>query len=203
MYLLFKVHKVPLKTRPVVLYCGNLLHPLGQLITEMLQPLAKMHKSYFQDSFTLKKELDQKQIPSNACLFICDATSMYTNIRTGPGIHRIGWFALDNEKHLAVPPADLMDALRLLITKNVFQFGDTYWLQKVGTATGAPPEPPWATTFFGIHEDAVLAQFGDRLQLHHRFIDDVLVVWLVYPNPAKYHIKWTLFVSLMQDCYGL
>ena len=33
LYLLFKAHKVPLKTRPVVSYCGNLLHPLGQLIT--------------------------------------------------------------------------------------------------------------------------------------------------------------------------
>ena len=55
LYLLFKVQKNPLKTRPVVLYSGNLLHPLGQLITEWLQPLAKLQKSYFQDSFTLKK----------------------------------------------------------------------------------------------------------------------------------------------------
>ena len=58
LYLLFKVHKIPLKTRPAVSYCSNLLHPLGQLITEWLQPLARMRKSYFQDSFTLKKELD-------------------------------------------------------------------------------------------------------------------------------------------------
>ena len=47
LYLLFKVHKIPIKTRPVVSYCGNLLHPLGQLITDWLQPLAKMQKSYF------------------------------------------------------------------------------------------------------------------------------------------------------------
>ena len=58
---------------------------------------------------------------------------MYTNIRTGPALHCIGRFALDNEKHLTVPPADLMDALRLLMTNNVFQFGDTYWLHKTGT----------------------------------------------------------------------
>ena len=45
LYLLFKVHKNPLKTRPVVSYCGNLLHPLGQLITKRLQPLEKTQKS--------------------------------------------------------------------------------------------------------------------------------------------------------------
>ena len=96
LYLTFKVHKNPLKTRPVVSFCENLLYPLGQLITEQLQPLAKMQKSYFQDSFTLKKELDLQEILLNARLFICDATYMYTNIKTGPALHRIGQFALEN-----------------------------------------------------------------------------------------------------------
>ena len=71
LYLLFKVHKNPLKTRPVVSYCGNILHLLGQLITEWLQPLAKMQKSYLQDSFMLKRNLTFKifhQLP--AYLFV-------------------------------------------------------------------------------------------------------------------------------------
>ena len=78
-----------------------------------------------------------------------------------------------------------MDALHLLMTNNVFQFGDTFWLQKVGIAMGAPPAPPWTTIFFGIHEETVLAIFGARLQLYCRFIDDVLGIWLVDPDPAE------------------
>ena len=58
-----------------------------------------------------------------------------------------------------------MDALLLLMTNDVFQFGDTNWLQKVGTVMGAPPAPPWATIFFGIHEETVLTRFGHKLQL--------------------------------------
>ena len=112
---------------------------------------------------------------------------MYTNIKTGPALHRIGQFSHNNGEHLTVPPAVLMDVLRLLMTNNVFQLGDTYWLQKVGTAMGAPPAPPWATIFFGIHKDTVIVQFGDRLQLRHRFIYDVLGICLVDPDPAKYH----------------
>ena len=99
---------------------------------------------------------------------------MYTNIKTGTVLQRIGQFALNNREHLTVPPTVLMDALRLLMTNNVFQFGDTFWLQKVGTAMGEPPAPPWATIFFGIYEETVLARFGARLQLYRRFIDDVL-----------------------------
>ena len=93
---------------------------------------------------------------------------MYTNIKTGPALHRIGQFARKNKEDLTVPPAVLMDALRLLMTNNVFQFGYTYWVQKVGTAMGAPPAPPWATIFFGVHKETVIAQFGDKLQLHRR-----------------------------------
>ena len=81
-----------------------------------------MHKSYLQDSFTLKKKLDLQNIPSNARLFICDATSMYTNIKIGQELHRIGHFSSENKEHLTVPPTVLMDSLRLLMTNNVFQF---------------------------------------------------------------------------------
>ena len=68
---------------------------------------------------------------------------------------------------------------------------------------GAPPAPPWATIFFGIHEETVLTRFGTILQLYRRFIDDVIVIWLVDPDPAKDSRQWTSFVALMQDYYGL
>ena len=68
---------------------------------------------------------------------------------------------------------------------------------------GAPPAPPWDTIFFGIHKDTVLAQFGEILQLYCFFIDDVLGIFLVDTDPAVDHIKWTAFVSLMKDYYGI
>ena len=80
-----------------------------------------------------------------------------------------------------------MDALRLMITNNVLKFGDTYWLQKVGTEMGAPLAPPRDTIFFSIYKVTVIAQFGDRLKLYPCFINNVLGIWLVDPNPAEDH----------------
>ena len=128
---------------------------------------------------------------------------MYTNIRTSPDLHCIRRFALKQNNHLVVPPAVLMYELRLLMTNNVFLFGDTHWLQKVGTAMGDPPAPPWATIFLVIHEEVVLTQFVDTLQLYCRFIDNVLDILMVDPDPAEDQRKWTAFKSLMQDYYGL
>ena len=67
---------------------------------------------------------------------------MYTNIIASPDLHRIRWFALDNDKSLAVPPTVLMDTLRLLMKNSVFKFDHKYWLHKEGTAMGVPPDPP-------------------------------------------------------------
>ena len=50
-----------------------------------------------------------------------------------------------------------------------------------------------------IHEETVLARFGQKLQLYRRFINNVLGIWLVDPNPVKDLQQWTLFIELMQD----
>ena len=68
---------------------------------------------------------------------------------------------------------------------------------------GAPPSPCWATIFFGIHEETVIARFGPRLQLYRRFINDVLGIWLIDSDPAEDSRQWASFVALMQDYYGL
>ena len=67
----------------------------------------------------------------------------------------------------------------------------------------APPAPPWTTIFFGIPEETVLTRFGQKLQLYRRFIDDILGIMLVDPNPVEDSQQWTSFVALMQDYYGL
>ena len=80
LYILFKLNKVSLKTQLILPCCGNLLRTLGQIITEWLQPLARMQKSYFQDSFALKKELNrQKSHQTPACLFVMQPPCIQTS----------------------------------------------------------------------------------------------------------------------------
>ena len=79
-YLLYKIHKTTYKTRPVCSGSGSLLHPLGMYIDEILQPIARSMQSFFESSYSLKRELMSLNIPQNAHLFTCDAVSMYTNI---------------------------------------------------------------------------------------------------------------------------
>ena len=79
-YLLYKLHKSPIKTRPVSSQCGSVSFSVGQWVDAQLQPIAQSFPSYFRDSFLLKKQLSELVLPPGTALFSMDATTMYTNI---------------------------------------------------------------------------------------------------------------------------
>jgi len=79
--------------------------------------------------------------PTTALLFTCDAVAIYSNINTE---------ALNDIKPCT--PGDVLKALELIMQRNTFQFSDTYWHQKQGTAMGTPPACMWATLFFARHK---------------------------------------------------
>ena len=186
-----KVHKTPLKTRPIVSCSGSLLHALGVWVDDKLQIAARRQRSYFKSSLDLKKELTALNVPPNAYLFTADAVSMYTNIPTDRALLFIGKY-LRRTHFPGIPTEALMDALRLVMKNNIFTFGDTTWRQLTGTAMGTPPAPPWATLYFALNEDRFLPQFGDNLLLYRRFIDDVLGIWLIGDNDSN-ATQWARF----------
>ena len=79
-YLLYKLHKTPVKTRPVCSDCASLTHALGKWVNKMLQPMVVAQDTHIRDSFALKKELQELRVPPNASILSFDAVSMYTKI---------------------------------------------------------------------------------------------------------------------------
>ena len=58
-YLLCKLHKNPVKTRPVFSDYTSTPHALGEWVGEMLQPIVKEQAAYFKDSFKLNYYLQR------------------------------------------------------------------------------------------------------------------------------------------------
>lgn len=178
MYLTMKVHKQPLKTRPIVSCSGTLLYFLGIWVDHKLQRVSQMQHSYFKRSTILKQLLVSLELPDNCFLFTADAVSMYTNINTAKAIKNIArYLRTKTELFTDVPVEALVDALRLIMTNNYFRFGDTTWHQLEGTAMGTPPAPPYATLYYAIHEEAFLQEFHNNLFFYRRYIDDIVGVW--------------------------
>ena len=136
-----KVHKEPWATRPIVLCSGSFLYSLAVWVDCKLKSAAVAQNSYVASSKSFKDILlEASPYPPNALLFTADAESYYTSINTQQALREISNYLHVNEKKFKETPVKaLMADLRLVITYNIFSFGDTFWLQLSGTAMGTPP----------------------------------------------------------------
>ena len=202
-YLLMKVHKTPLKSRPIVSCSGSLFYAIGVWIDDKLQSVAKRQKSYLKSSFDLKQEITSLELPPGSTLFTSDAVGMYTNIDTAAALMEIGRYLRRNAEQFSdVPINALVAALRIVMTNNIVQFGDTVWRQRTGAAMGTPPAPPYATVFFAIHEDLLLSEFPE-LFYYRRYIDDVGAIWSPLLPPDLDHRRFLQFQRRLNDYHDL
>lgn len=196
-YATMKVHKQPLKTRPIVSCSGSLLEALGIWVDDKLQKAARAQQSYFKSTFDLKEELSALKLSPRCLLFTADAESMYTNIPTDRALLFIGQH-LRHECFPNIPVEALMEALTLVMKHNIFTFGDTTWKQLTGTAMGTPPAPPWATLYYALLENDFLPHFEQNLILYRRFIDDVFGIWRI-TDDATNNAMWNSFKCAMNN----
>ena len=98
-YATMKVHKEPLKTRPIVSVSGTLLENLGVWVDCKLQSILPMFDSYFNSSTKLKQELVTLTFPLTARLFTANKISMYTNIPNSMALATITRFLCQHEKY--------------------------------------------------------------------------------------------------------
>ena len=211
-YLTLKAHKLKpgqkvdnLKSRPIVSCPGSLLHGLGVWVDRKLQEVAQKIVSYFKNTLELKKELLNLNLPRNARLFTADAVSMYTNIPTHTALNLSGKYLHQYQpKHNNDYPKDAVRAgLRLVMTMNIFTFGDLTLKQLNGTAMGTLPAPPYATIYYGIHEEKFLPHHAQRVVFYRRFIDDVIGIWCPHDNHEQDTLEWDHFKNKMNAFPGL
>ena len=121
---------------------------------------------------------------------------MYTNINT---THAMSVFHtwLDrcpDEIPRGFPKALFLRTLEIVMTRNIFQFDDTFWLQINSTAMGTSVVCMYATMYYALHERfSILPTHGKSLLYYKRFIDDVLGVWIGTND------DWRQFAITMDD----
>jgi hypothetical protein len=91
----------PLTSRLIVSTPGSLFYPLAAWVNSQLQIVAAAHPTYLKDSYTLKQDLTNMDLPNQHRyqLFTADAVSMYTNIPTAIALQTIG-LHLETNKHI-------------------------------------------------------------------------------------------------------
>ena len=197
-----KIHKTPWVMRPIVATSGTFANDWSKWLHHQLAKLEPFVESYLADTQGLLDALKPLHLPPNARLFTADARSMYTNIDTRHAIQVISSFMDELEAAGNLPDGFPIEATKnamsIIMTTNIFEFGDLRFLQLVGTAMGTPAACAWATLYFGWHENQkLLPTYQPQILFYRRFIDDVVGIWAC-DNPAT----WTSFCQEL-DNFGI
>lgn len=124
---------------------------------------------------------------------------MYTNINTKEAIKLISAFLRSPSSpchSTGIDAEAVITAITIVMTHNVFKFGDTFWLQQQGTAMGTPPAPMYATLFYAILEISFIHRFKELLPFYCRFIDDGQGIWTARGlSTEQDQVEWTQFKS--------
>jgi len=157
-YGLPKVHKDPVKLRPVVSNTNSFLAIFSTWLDYKFKTLLPHVKSYIKNSTAVINDIKDMTLPQEAKLFSADAMSMYTNINTDVGILYIQHFIQENINKIPhdFPTELFLSVLELIMKNNIFTFGHSYWLQLSGTAMGTPAACAYATVSYGQYENSVI-----------------------------------------------
>lgn len=197
-YLLIKVHKTPWKTRPIISGSGGVLYALSKWVDEELKKILRFLPYRIESSKELVEKLKLLNKLPPIQLFSADAVSMYTNIDTSHALRMIKIFLLSHPNITrGINVLALMEGLRIIMTNNIFKFGDTFWLQLTGTAMGTPAAPSYATLYYFIHERTFIQHYPE-LTYYCRYLDDTLGVWLPHADKTINNLRYTQFQNAMQ-----
>ena len=126
---------------------------------------------------------------------------MYTNIDTATALEAFNFLFDHYKKEIPenFPREFFLQALEIVMNRNLFQFDDTFWLQLDGTAMGTPTACLHATISYGVHErNKLLPSYQAFLKLYLRFIDDVFGFWIP-SNDGHDELHWSNFKQTMNE----
>ena len=201
LYGLPKVHKKNTPMRPIMSAVSSPVHGLAKLLVPWLAPIT-INDYTVNNSLVFAEELRISGL-NNLYLASFDITSLFTNIPLDETIDLILKANTDKRLSKKIQPGLLKRMLGVASKDCVFQFNNSFFLQKDGVAMGSPLGPTMANIFMCHFEDTHLKECLHPYKpvFYKRYVDDILLgfnkkedieKFLDYYNIKHPNIKFTL-----------
>ena len=180
-YITAKVHKQPVKGRPIVPSMTWMTFHLSQWIANQLNPLLPSTEWVLKDSYDLLaslKLINETDLPNTIKVASADVEALYPSMDITTGLQLVSQFIEDINWECAPKRDFLLKAMHFVLTKGYISFQNDIYQQTNGAAMGSPMIPPYANIFmYQLEKDTVhkYTNLGSLL-LYKRFIDDVFII---------------------------
>lgn len=184
-YILPKIHKDP-KTwtvpfevppgRPIVSDCESETYFTAEYLDHYLNPISVRHPAFVKDTYHFIEIVKSLRIPSEFYFFSMDVDNLYTNIPIEAGVNCVEkvFKKYPDPKR---PDEELIELLKINLTRNDFMFNDKFYLQVKGTAMGKKFAPAYANIFMANWEDEALSKCKKKPACYLRYLDDIWGIW--------------------------
>ena len=197
-----KIHKHPLKLRPIVACFKSMTTNASRFLNVILQPHMKQTRSYCKNATHIVNILKTTKITPTSFLASLDIESLYTNISFDMAI-QVMLKIFSKHPRLVL----YLDLLKYVLKNNIFQFNGKIYHQICGIAMGTTMAPALASIVVAYYEEEYLSRLQLKPLLWRRYIDDILIVWphsrhdfLVFfegLNHVHPNLKFTMEISYM------
>ena len=175
-YIMPKLHKDPVKGRPIVACHSWSTWPLSKWVANRINTYASSQETVLTDTNALIAMLRGVEFAEDDAVLLstADVESLYTSIPIADALsaveERLRACGVE-ETFLRITIA----AIELVLKLNFFEFNGRTYHQKRGLAMGTPLAPPVANLFLASLEARLMRGVPPPV-LYVRFLDDILVV---------------------------
>jgi hypothetical protein len=184
-----KIHKNPVRMRPIVPCHQAMQNPAAKYVSKMLKPVIEQLPYVIKGTKHMATKLANLELIPRRKFFLVgfDLVAFYTNIDAKFCIESCKQYY----KEICAPSlseqAVMLQALNVAFKNLVFEFNGGYYLQKEGIAMGVACSPDGANIFAAVHEEVALEKerlqpSGSRIPFYGRYIDDGFMI--VYAETA-------------------
>lgn len=210
-YILPKLHKTPVASRPISGSHSNVTTPLASWVASKLQPITRRKEWVIKDSRQVMTDLIRTQptltnVPREQIWLVTgDVTSLYPSINTADALDRLrGSMAsyYPNE----VDSKRILSSLSFLLYNHYAEWNGNVYKQVSGTAMGVQFAPDYANIYMDtvLHEAVadLPAPLRETLKYVGVYIDDIMIIATGEAAQVSYILS-TLSRSLAGNGIGL
>lgn len=200
-YGLPKIHKDPIKLRPIISSIDAPNCKIAELITDIMTKAYDTNCQYYiRDSFQLAEIMNNRRIPQGFVIISLDVVSLFSNIPLHLAVDVVTKKWEQISRQCAIPLDRFIELIEFVFNNTCFSFDNKHYRQILGTPMGSKCSPIIALYVMDELLDTCIPQLSFQLPFIKKYVDDLVCVVpedkqdeiLQVFNAYNEHLKFTI-----------